>query len=128
MKRVRVLKYLPKMSIGDEFLIDESVGSFVHMGESMTWNIFYFLFDRGYFEWVEEDNTLEEKFMNAETEYYTKTYKDNISMYKIHAKIAKEHYQKKFNEAIPPGTFIEFSKQSIVDNINKIRKALFGEK
>ncbi len=97
MKKVRVLKYLPNMSIGDEFVVDESIGSFVHCGQSMTWRIFYSLLDYDFFEWVEEPKSLRDKILLHINKRLVETLGEQVDTL---SKIARDHYLEVFDKAV----------------------------
>ena len=97
-KKVRVLKEMPwlnSLSVGTEIPVS---GAYL--------DLFNTLVHLGYFKWVEKEKSLEEKFKevlhgiirgpDGQTPYFW-TVKSSMESL---AQIAKEHYEKKFDEAV----------------------------
>lgn len=124
MKRVRVLKEMPFAKVWEEFEVTEfnlkheddycTIGDFnVDMKTLEKW------FYDGWLEWVEEDKSLADEIHGE----WIKPGVDAVTINKERAEsiaqIAKEHYQKKFDETINPFPGFEW-KQAM-------RKEMFGE-
>ena len=131
MKKVRVLKEIHFAKVGEEFELKEVESYKFGVGESDYMNItinptaFSSAFSRsikikdliqdGWLEWVEEEKSLEEKFKMI---VGNETSKEAFL-------VAKEHYQKKFDEALAEW------RPTVGTNLTShewIRKARFGEK
>lgn len=127
-KRVRVLREMPFAKVGEEF---EPNGLLVTIGKIYTWSKFTCsanaLVDGGWIEWVEEEKSLEDKFMDVELpkdgEMCGNCFGPKAT--KILFQIATDHFKEKFNEAIK-----EYD--STCGNENRdsqrkvIRKVVFG--
>ena len=119
MKRVRVLKEIPFAKVGEELELQHD-GSFCLQGSCQcSYPVFYrdnltLMIEDGWLEWVEEEKSLEDKFMEAGVNCYNY---DPV-------KIAKDHYLEVFDKVAKPGSPIEISHEGLRQFYESIRKAL----
>jgi len=112
MRKVRVLKATPYFKVGDI------------LNDSVFWPYEDFLnnlIKNGWLEWVEEDKSLEEEF--SDTAKKSRNFYMNSDLWhSLFAKIAKEHYQKKFDEVCRNWEPNDW------DIKQYVRKSMFGDK
>jgi len=119
-KRVRVMRNL--MPIAE----NSSIFNMHYLQDFFTQKYIDILFEKKSIEWVEEEKSLEEELVsdfNKQSNYVTheqRAIKASV--------IAKEHYQKKFDEALNNCHCMkEMKSGDTLWDIKPIRKAMFGE-
>ena len=117
-KRIRVTRELPFAQVGEEFEKTEYYcmlnGWQIPEHDLEKW------IKDGWFELVEEEKSIAPQKSLGE-EFHRVSFLTNEEMAEL-AKIAKEHYEKKFDEAVSKS----FYDKNIHEYDNNIRKAMFG--